>query len=232
MIAWQDPPPYVQHIAEVELLAKTASGCETVGYTADVSAGEAAMRSLIRAGVVSGIDADFTMSAWRDALDRFKANLDAIGGTDGMSEEENRDSAAAVRALLNRRCSEAAAAYPAVLQPGPEAGRVFGGWTGVWLDYPLVGEAAYYLSSRATCRAFTPTVTAGELVDHWMPAFASVPASARGSVREYLLESYQPAADIPISGDRCARIMARATEALTTSWSAHFDGSPPTQPLP
>lgn len=232
MIAWQEPPPYIEVMAEVEMLAATAGGCQEVGYAVSVPAGEAELRDLTRRSVIAGVNASWVGEAFQSAIQRQAADMDAMMPPLGADEDENRRAMSQTRELLNSRCADAAARYPAIVSPGPDVGRVFMGWMGPWLDYPLVGEASYYLGSRATCREYLVSADPEALVTHWSPAFADLPQATRSSLRTYLVDAHEPIPGPAMTADQCTRIMAGATTALTSAWSNHFGGNPPTQALP
>jgi hypothetical protein len=120
MIVWQDPPPYVQYLAEAEALGRLslASGaCSALNYETDVQRGIAETEAYVRRAAIDRVGSDFASQTFEAAVERETAEwqmMTAEGPDDTEEEADARmvDGAA----FVVSRCALSAEEYPSVIK--------------------------------------------------------------------------------------------------------------------
>lgn len=120
MIAWQDPPPYVQYMAEAEALSRMAfasGACGRIGYVVVDREGQAEFDRFIRRAVTDGIsvaDAQSLLGAAGSSLSNDLAYMSTYpaGISEAETEERDRDFAL----FLATQCVQSSRRYPNVIQ--------------------------------------------------------------------------------------------------------------------
>lgn len=126
MIAWQDPPPYIQYAEEAAGLARmtlAAGACDNLGYTVSRSAGEAEVSAYTRRAVIDRIGAEHAVSTYSAAVDRETADWSyMLIGREGLTEDEEEAAMADGARFVAARCQSASEQYPGVvIADGDEA---------------------------------------------------------------------------------------------------------------
>lgn len=116
MIVWQDPPPYVQYAEEAAALARlslSAGVCSNLRYTVDRDAGAEEVQAYVRRAIIDRVGREYAESTFAAAIDTESAEWRFMTG-----EQSGQDADAALADAARFfvvRCSEASAAYPAVI---------------------------------------------------------------------------------------------------------------------
>ncbi|RZJ46502.1 MAG: hypothetical protein EON87_04445 [Brevundimonas sp.] len=235
-------PPVAQveglsHAEQARSLARLASAvgsCEAAGYVIVPLAAQQARQAFdarLRAeGVEPSRIGDLAADADRVEGNQVARALNTVRR--GASAEESRETAREVRAFLYQRCAEAKQLFPAAFAESADEQRVFLGWIGLWLDYPLVEEADFYLYARGSCSEFLPAYDSGAAIDRLVRPFSEEPVSSTDSLRSWFRDAYRNGmgAAGEFDATQCRRLVNRADVALTAAWSAHFAGVPPYAP--
>lgn len=129
MIVWQDPPPYVQYMAEAEALGRASylggvcSGLGIIEGDGDKVAELA--DDFVRRAVMARTDVPMVESAIQQGIERERAAVELLldfGPDDGSERRQRREDQAAE--YFGARCADLTLNYPSAFSlPSDEAGQ-------------------------------------------------------------------------------------------------------------
>lgn len=119
MLAWQEPPPYVQYAEEATALARmtvAAGACGRLGYTVSQDAGLAEVNAYVRRAVIDGVGQANASDLYSDAVDREGGEWEFMTTEQPGASDEEADAAMMDGArFIVTRCQAASRSYPAVV---------------------------------------------------------------------------------------------------------------------
>lgn len=126
MIAWQDPPPHVQYMAEAEQLARMTFAtfiCMVIGYGTDLEAGQEEVHAFNQRAMIDGISGAEAAEMYLEATAKESKNFERfVLQADWSSAADDPVALKDAAQFLATRCSQASERYPAVVQAdGDEA---------------------------------------------------------------------------------------------------------------
>lgn len=227
-------PSHADRAQDLIRLQSAVSFCHHVGYAPAEGAGEVAEAAfkadLKAAGLSDARVASLTEDARRVEDNRLARALDLPSG---LENDETRRIGKDYRAFVLARCAEAKASFPNAFTDSANEGRFFGGHIGLWLDYPLIEEVEFYLTSRGACATFQPAFDARGGAELLARPFSHEPAEAVGELVNHYVAAYRQGLDMgsEFEASQCTRLMRTAESALRLAWRRHFAGAPPYEPL-
>lgn len=213
--------------------AVAAGACPRLGYVASPQAQEIVVGRYLAQLRTVGVEDARAARLLSDAVAVESASLDALSEQlDGASGEVNREVAASMRAYLTALCGEVKERFPGVFEHSASEGREFSGHLGLWLDFPIVEEASFYLLARGNCANNLPAFDIEAVADQLSAPFAEEPSQVVAALREAYVEEYRRGLAVRprLDPTQCRRLMVSANEAISTAWSNHYRNyaSPPT----
>lgn len=233
VLAAQTPTRAEDAQAVAELIA-IGPECDAAGYRPRPDVIDGARQQFVQRWESAGSNPDDAVGLLDDATKTQTARMEAIAPerSNNNPSEQNRREGMLFRDFVLSSCLRSSQRFPEAFEPSEEAGRSFYGWMGVWLDYPLAEEAAFYLTARGHCSGFTEPFDARAVADRIVAVLPRQPDAVTADVRQELVRSYGDglAARPRLDRTQCGRLMPRAAAAFRAAWD-HHDGAKG-QPLP
>lgn len=125
MIVWQDPPPYVQYMAEAEALGRAVylgGFCTGLGIVvSDPVAMQDLADDFMRRSVIARTDGPVVDEAFRQGIERERTAVDLMmdfGPDDGSERRQRREDQASD--YIGNGCAELTIDYPSAFSIAPD----------------------------------------------------------------------------------------------------------------
>lgn len=218
-------PTRAEEARSVAELAVVGPACDVAGYAPKSGTIEGVQQAFIARWEALGSTPGDAAGVLDDAVRTQVARMEAVvmARSDSNPSEQNRREGMIFRDFVLSACLRSSQAFPEAFDPSENAGRIFYGWMGLWLDYPLIEEAEFYLMARGSCAGFTEPYDARAAADVIASALPGQPASAVADVRQKLVSSYRDGQNTRPRLDRvqCSRLMPTADLAFRKAWREH-----------
>lgn len=123
MIAWQDPPPYIQFMEEAETISRvgvSAAACGAFGFVFHEEQLRLLVQDFERRAIIAGADGPMLNASTTQAIEtegrRWRTMAD-LGDPNGPDRERREQQAVDFAA---ERCAEVLVDYPNLLSSAPE----------------------------------------------------------------------------------------------------------------